>query len=60
MEWFSIKVLNLGTDSTEPDLEEQYDALFAFEPCHDKTCLQGFQPGPTQNKLYNHIGWLEA
>ena len=28
--------------------------------CHEKTCLQGFRKGPTQNGLYNHRRWLEA
>ena len=28
--------------------------------CHDKTCLRGFRPGPTQTGLYNHRRRLEA
>ena len=31
-----------------------------FEPHHEKTCLWGFRPGPTQTKLYSHRRWLEA
>ena len=30
------------------------------EPCHEKTCLHGFRPGPTQTGLYGHRKWLEA
>ena len=31
-----------------------------FEPRCEKTGLRGFQPGPTQTRLYNHTRWLEA
>ena len=31
-----------------------------YELCHDKTCLRGFRPGPTQIGLYSHRIWLEA
>ena len=31
-----------------------------FELCHEKTCLWGFRPGPTQTGLYNSRKWLEA
>ena len=31
-----------------------------FEPHHEKTCLRGFRPGPTQTRLYSHRRWLEA
>ena len=27
---------------------------------YDKSCLQGFQPGPTLTGLYSHRRWLEA
>ena len=29
------------------------------EPCHEKTCLWGFRPGPTQTGLYSHRRWLK-
>ena len=32
----------------------------SYEPRHDKTCLLGFRPGPTQIGLYSHRKWLEA
>ena len=31
-----------------------------YEPRCEKTGLQGFQPGPTQTRLYSHRRWLEA
>ena len=31
-----------------------------YEPCHEKTCLRDFLPGPIQNGLYSNIRWLEA
>ena len=31
-----------------------------FEPRCEKTGLRGFQPGPTQIRLYCHRIWLEA
>ena len=31
-----------------------------FKPRCEKTSLQGFGPGPTQIRLYNHTRWLEA
>ena len=31
-----------------------------YEPCHDKICLRGFRPGPTQIMLFIHSSWLEA
>ena len=34
--------------------------ITSFEPRHEKTCLRGFQPGPTQTRLYSHRSWLEA
>ena len=30
------------------------------EQRHEKICLRGFRPGPTQTGLYNHRRWLEA
>ena len=33
---------------------------FSYEPRCEKTCLQGFRPGPTQTGLYSHRRWLEA
>ena len=32
-----------------------------IEPCHEKVCLQDFQLGPTQTRLYSHKygQWLE-
>ena len=27
---------------------ECFIGVFLFEPCHEKTCLQGFHPGKTQ------------
>ena len=30
------------------------------EPVHEKTNNLGFQPGPTQTRLYSHRRWLEA
>ena len=34
-------------------------ALLLFELRHEKTCLWGFQPGPTKTGLYIHR-WLDA
>ena len=34
--------------------------LFVNEPQHEKTCLRGFQPGPTKTSLFNHRRWLDA
>ena len=34
--------------------------VFVYEPCCEKTSLQGFRPGPTQNGLYSHRRWLQA
>ena len=31
-----------------------------YEQGHEKTCLPGFQPGPTQTKLYSNRRLLEA
>ena len=31
-----------------------------YEPRCEKTSLRGFQPGPTQTRLYSHRRWLEA
>ena len=31
-----------------------------LEPCHEKTCLQGFRPGKTQTDLLSYRGLLEA
>ena len=31
-----------------------------YEPRCEKTCLQGFRPGPTQTKLYKNRRWPEA
>ena len=31
-----------------------------YEPRREKTCLQGFQTGPTQTRMYNHTRWLDA
>ena len=31
-----------------------------YEPCCEKTGLQGFRPGPTQTGLYNRRRWQEA
>ena len=28
-----------------------------IEPRHDKTCLRGYRPGPTQSGLYTHRRW---
>ena len=27
---------------------------------HEKICLRGLRPGPTQTRLYNHIRWQNA
>ena len=35
-------------------------SLLLYEPCHEKTCLWGLQPGPKQIWLYSHRRWLEA
>ena len=32
----------------------------SFYSRHEKTCLQGFRPGPTQIGLYNHKWLLDA
>ena len=31
-----------------------------IEPCQEKTCRQGFLPGPTQIRLYSHKRVLKA
>ena len=31
-----------------------------YEPCREKTGLQGFRPGLTQTELCKHRRWLEA
>ena len=31
-----------------------------YEPRRQKTGLRGFQPGPTQTRLYSHRRWLET
>ena len=31
-----------------------------YESCHEKTCLWGFGPDPTQIRLYRHRRWPEA
>ena len=31
-----------------------FAALTGNEPCHEKTCLWGFRPGPTETGLYSH------
>ena len=33
-------------------------AKLQYEPRHEKTCLQGFRPGPTQTGLYCHCRLL--
>ena len=38
----------------------QLDRQDKSEPCCEKSCLRGFQPGPTQTRLYSHRRWLEA
>ena len=35
-------------------------AFSTFEPCCEKTGLQGCRPGQTQTSLYSHRRWLEA
>ena len=30
------------------------------EPRHEKICLRGFRPGPTQTGLNSHSRWLDA
>ena len=30
------------------------------EPLHEKTCLRGFRPGPTQSGMHTHKKLLEA
>ena len=36
------------------------ECCHTYELLHEKTCLQGFRPGPTQTRLYRHRRWLEA
>ena len=36
------------------------DFLDSNEPCHEKTCLLGFLPGPTLIGMYSQRKWLEA
>ena len=31
-----------------------------FEPCHEKPCIRGFRPGPTQTGLYSHRRWVDV
>ena len=31
-----------------------------YQHCCEKTCLQGFGPGPTQTRLYGHRRWIKA
>ena len=33
---------------------------FLYEPRREKTCLWGFEPGPTQARLYSHRRWLRG
>ena len=40
--------------------ERQMSMPGQYDPHCEKTCLQGFRPGPTQARLYIHRGWLEA
>ena len=41
--------------------EQNFEKMFIkFEQRHKKTGLQGFQPGLTQTRLYNHRPWPEA
>ena len=48
-------------DGLEFDIEAELKIYkVTFNPCHVKTCLQGFQPGSTQTELYSHRRWLEA
>ena len=42
----------------EKDTEKS--EVSTFEPHHEKTCLRGFQPRPTQTRLYNNRRLLEA
>ena len=37
-----------------------FDNSWINEPRHEKTCLRGFRPGPTQTGLYCHRSWLEV
>ena len=34
--------------------------MITIEPSHEKTCLWGFRPGPTQTELCGYRRWLEA
>ena len=36
------------------------DNGFITESRHEKPCLSGSRPGPTQTELYNQIKWLEV
>ena len=36
------------------------DNGFITEPRHEKPCLSGSRPDPTQTELYNRIRWVEA
>ena len=37
-----------------------HPSRWIYEPRHEKIDLRGFQPGPTQTRLYSHRRWLEA
>ena len=37
-----------------------YSSVLSIEPVHEKTNNLGFQPRPTQTRLYGHRRWLEA
>ena len=37
-----------------------FDGRLLYEPVHEKTNNFGFQPSPTQTRLYSHRSRLEA
>ena len=45
----------------EENVNNQFISTVAVpcDPCREKTCLQGFGPGPTQTRLYSYRRLIE-
>ena len=55
----TIKV-SMSFRASDNIAEKLQELKVLFEPCCEKTGLQGFRPDPTQTGLCNHRRWLEA
>ena len=42
------------------NLQHEIEVSLTSEPHRERTCLQGFRPGPTQTGLYGHRKWLDS